>query len=130
MFLGEKIRKLRAARGWSSGRLAQESGISRGYLWQLEENPDKRPSVDILQKLAHTLGVPVSEFIEEPGQKSVASPATPPGLAEFVKTRGTALSVTPTDIEVMRNVHFRGVQPKDPEDWELLFLFLRKWARQ
>ena len=130
MLLGEKIRKLRAAKGWSSGDLAQNSGVSRAYLWQLEKDPKKHPSVQTLERLAKALGVPVTEFIEDSEAQGHASATSPSGLADFVRHRGPALGVTKTDVEVMRNIHFRGAQPEAFEDWELLFLFLRKWARK
>ncbi len=130
MLLGEKISKLRAAKGWSSGELAQNSSVSRAYLWQLEKDPKKHPSVHTLAKLAKALGVPVTEFIENSETQGHASATLPSGLADFVSHRGPALGVTKTDVEVMRNIHFRGAQPDEPDDWELLFLFLRKWARR
>ena len=129
MLLGETIRKLRAAKGWSSGELAQKSGVSRAYLWQLEIGGKEHPTVQILEKLAKALGVPVTEFIEESDAQGLGIATLPLGLADFVRGRGHALGVTKTDVEVMRGIHFRGSQPEASEDWELLFLFLRKWAR-
>ena len=128
MPLGEKIRKLRTARGWSSGELSKESGVSRAYLWQLETDGKGNPSFDVLQKLANALGVSVSEFGEASEDFSANIPL-PPGLEEFVSQKKKALRITKTDIEVMRNTHFRGRRPEDPEDWELLYLFLKKWAQ-
>ena len=128
MSFGETIRRLRCAKGWSSGELADESGVSRAYLWQLETGGKTQPSFAILEKLAKALGVPVSEFSEvkvEPRQER----PLPAGLAEFVRKRGRELGLTKSDVEVMRNIHFRGIQPRKPQDWELLFLFLKKWAR-
>ena len=130
MLLGERIRKLRAAKGWSSGELAQNSGVSRAYLWQLQKDPKKHPSVQTLERLAKALGVPVTEFIEDSAAQGHASAALSSGLADFVRHRGPVLGVTKTDVEVMRGIHFRGTQPEASEDWELLFLFLRKWARK
>ena len=128
MSLGEKIQTLRTAHGWSSGQLSRESGVSRAYLWQLEIGGKENPSFDILQKLANALGVSVSEF-DEASQDFSANIPLPPGLGEFVNSKKKALGITKTDIEVMRNIHFRGRQPRDPEDWELLYLFLKKWAQ-
>jgi len=66
MSLGERIRRLRTARGWSSGELSRESDVSRAYLWQLETGGKENPSFDVLEKLANALGVSVSEFSEVP----------------------------------------------------------------
>ncbi len=127
MELGEKIKQLRLEKGCSSGQLAKESGVSRAYLWQLETGGKESPSLQILQKLASVLGVSVSELCDADPPK-VDFEGLPPGLAEFVKKKGTELRLRPPDVEMMRGIRFRGRQPDNPEDWELLFLFLRKWA--
>ena len=126
MELGGTIRRLREDRGISSGELAKLAGVSRGYLWQLETGGKDRPSFDVLNKLACALEVDVSEFAERdrrPPQSDL-----PAGLLEFYNARSADLGVTGRDVELMRNVQFRGKQPTRPEDWELLFLFLKKWA--
>lgn len=129
MDLGERIKMLRSAKGWSSGQLAEEADVSRAYLWQLETGGKDNPSFDVLEKLANALGVSVSEFSDSRAASSGQSPM-PPALLEFVRNRGRDLGITKQDIEVMKGVHFRGVQPDKPEDWELLYLFLQKWARK
>ena len=128
MRFGEKIVHLREAKGWSTGKLCEESGVSRAYLWQLETGGKDNPSFEVLDKLARVLGVGVSEFSVGVHEET-ASLELPPGLQEFIASRGPRLGVQRTDIEVMRNVNFRGEQPQKPEDWELLFLFLQKWVR-
>jgi len=108
--------------------LAKESGVSRAYLWQLETGGKDRPSLDILERLAKALGVGVSEFTDLDSPRS-SDDWLPPGLAELLRTKGKQLGITDDDIEVMRNIHFRGNRPEAPEDYELLYLFLRRWAR-
>ncbi|MCC6699777.1 MAG: helix-turn-helix transcriptional regulator [Candidatus Hydrogenedentes bacterium] len=128
MTLGERIIQLRNRKGWSSGRLAEEAGVSRGYLWQLETGGKDRPSLNVLERLAKVLGVNVGEFTDEgTGPKPAAKPL-PPGLAQFVREKSSKYGITKSDVEVLGAIHFRGKQPVAPEDWELLYLFLRKWA--
>lgn len=129
MPLGERIRKLRTAVGWSPGRLAKESGVSRAYLWQLETGGKDRPSLEILERLAGALGVGVSEFTNMDSDQKIDK-RLPLGLAEFVAARGDELGISDGDIKVLEKVHYRGRRAKAPEDWELLYLFLRKWARE
>jgi transcriptional regulator with XRE-family HTH domain len=128
MVLGEKIKQLRVARGWSSGELSEKSGVSRAYLWQLERGGKEHPSLQVLERLAKTLGVSVADFSDMPQIQSSAKPA-PPGLVAFLQKKSRELGVTQSDVDVMKGIHFRGAQPSAPEDWELLFLFLKKWAR-
>ena len=56
MLLGEKIRKLRAAKSWSSGELAQKAGVSRAYLWQLEGADAQHQVRDVTLEQVNVLG--------------------------------------------------------------------------
>ena len=127
MTLGEKIVRLREEKRLSAGQLAKAARLSRGYLWQLESGGKNNPSLEVLQKLAGVLGVTVAELGENafPEHKEAD---LPPGLQAFLKTRAHALGVLKPDVEIMKRISFRGKQPDNPEDWELLFLFLKKWA--
>lgn len=127
MNLGDTIQRLRADRGLSSGQLAKLSGVSRGYLWQLETGGKEKPSFDVLERVAAALGVDVSEFSEQ--EVAISDIELPSGLAEFARAKSKELGIRKADIELMKTVHFRGKQPQEPEDWELLFLFLKKWAK-
>ena len=51
---GQRIRKLRKARGWSLERCAKVAGISKDGLWQIEQ--DKREGPYTLEKIAVALG--------------------------------------------------------------------------
>ena len=128
MTLSEKIRLLRNAKGWSSGQLAKAAGVSRGYLWQLETGGKDRPSVEYLERIAKALGVGVTELMSASVQEALLNDL-PAGLRAFIDESGQKYGITESDIDVLRHIHFRGDQPDNPEDWELLFLFLRKWSR-
>ncbi len=127
MELGEKIQQLREDKQWSSGKLAKEAGISRAYLWQLESGSKRSPSLHILQRMASALGVDVSDLCDA-APKRPACDGLPPGLASFVQNRAKALDIRQADVDMLAGISFRGRQPDKPEDWELLFLFLKKWA--
>jgi len=58
--LGDKIRALRAQRGWTQGDLAGKSGIAQKYVSALERGQRTNPSREVVQNLADALGVPVS----------------------------------------------------------------------
>lgn len=59
-------------RGVSQERLAFDSGADRSYVGGLERQTEN-PTVDVLDRLAKTLGVSVSEFFRQP-QKGEAKP--------------------------------------------------------
>lgn len=64
MTLGEKIRKARMNKGLNQKQLAQLLGISHSTLNKYKNNTIK-PNVNILQKIAKILNVPIQYFFEE-----------------------------------------------------------------
>lgn len=66
------LRRIRVARGVTQERLAFDAGVDRSYAGGLERR-EQNPTVDLLDRLAKTLGVPVSEFFKQPRRG-----ATPP----------------------------------------------------
>ncbi len=63
--LGEKLRDLRKARKLTLDKLAELAGLSKSYLWELENRESQRPSAEKLTALADVLGVAVAYFIED-----------------------------------------------------------------
>lgn len=56
---------MRVARGVSQERLAADAGIDRAYLGGLERRTEN-PTVDLLDRVAGVLGVPMSELFVAP----------------------------------------------------------------
>lgn len=63
--LGEKLRALRKKHQLTLEKLAELSGLSKSYVWELENRESQRPSAEKLTALADVLGVSASYFIEE-----------------------------------------------------------------
>jgi len=61
--VGRNVRRVRVAKGISQERLAFDSGVDRSYLGGLERG-EENPTVDVLDKLAATLGVSIAELFE------------------------------------------------------------------
>jgi transcriptional regulator with XRE-family HTH domain len=60
--LGEKIRHLRKQKGYTQEKLAELTGSSQHYIWELENKSPPRPSADKISKIAAILGV-TAEFL-------------------------------------------------------------------
>ena len=60
--IGERLRDLRAQRGWSLNDLADRSGVSRATLSRLE-NADVSPTTTVLAKLCAAYGLTLSRLI-------------------------------------------------------------------
>lgn len=64
-YLATTLRTLRHQREWSLSRLAEETGVSKAMLGQIERN-ESSPTVATLWKIATGLNVPFSTFISPP----------------------------------------------------------------
>lgn len=89
---GFYLRTLRKSRrGWTQERLAQESGLSRNYIADIESGRSANPSRAALRGLARALGVTPSELIElEPpgadGPAPIPEPEPSIALLRFVSS--------------------------------------------
>ena len=63
--VGENLRRLRTQRGLSLEKLAQQSGVSRAMLGQIELG-QSAPTINVLWKIASGLGVTFSALIAAP----------------------------------------------------------------
>ncbi|TDR95060.1 helix-turn-helix domain-containing protein [Enterovirga rhinocerotis] len=61
--LGQQIRALRKIKGLTLQHIADEVGVSTGYLSQIERNRSRLP-IGVLKKIANVLGVQLSWFFQ------------------------------------------------------------------
>lgn len=62
--LGTKINELRRERGKTLEQLAQATGSSKSYMWELENKDVAKPSAEKLDRIAQALGVTASYLID------------------------------------------------------------------
>jgi transcriptional regulator with XRE-family HTH domain len=63
--LAWNLRRIRVRKGLSQERLAFDSGVDRSYVGGLERQ-EENPTVDVLDRLAKTLEVPIAELFRMP----------------------------------------------------------------
>lgn len=63
--LGDNIRKIRKDKKISINKLAEQTGISLGYISDLENNKSTNPSIDKLNLIANALNVSVDAFFKD-----------------------------------------------------------------
>ena len=79
--VGARIEALRRRKRWSRNDLAQEAGVSRQYVGEIEKDEKTNPSVAVLERIARALGwasfheMLESEELEPPVQVAPAEPA-------------------------------------------------------
>lgn len=73
--LGDKIRTLRKAKGYTLEKLAELAESSKSYIWELENKEPPRPSADKIAKIAAVLGV-TADYLIDPSDKLQVEDAT------------------------------------------------------
>ena len=68
------LRRVRVAAGISQERLAADAGVDRAYLGGLERQTEN-PTVDLLDRVASTLQVPLAELFMQPAEGETAPQA-------------------------------------------------------
>lgn len=68
--LADNVRRVRLARGWSQGVLAEKSGLHLNTVGALERGA-LNASVDVIERLALTLEVPFIELFRDDGLSPV-----------------------------------------------------------
>ncbi len=64
--LREKLKAKRTEKGKSLDALAKDAGLSKSYLWELENRQSPpRPSLDKLQAIAGALDIDVAFFMDD-----------------------------------------------------------------
>jgi transcriptional regulator with XRE-family HTH domain len=132
--LADRIRSARQCSGWTLDQLADRAGISKTYLWELEKDEagEKRPSADVLGRLAYTLGLTLAELIGHPTvEVDGRAVELPPGLVEFdERMNAMGERLNREELIDLMGTRFRGRGPGNADEWHLLYLIAKGWGRQ
>jgi transcriptional regulator with XRE-family HTH domain len=71
--LGEKIRAARKSLKLTLEELAEKTGSSKSYIWELENRPVVRPSAEKISKIADALKVTVEFLLDDEKQTFTTS---------------------------------------------------------
>lgn len=120
--IGERIRKRREEAEMSLNALAEASGVSKGYISQLENGGAANPSIDTLKKISEALGMAPQDLLDEPKRLTPGSKRLPRGLAAFLQEREARGKPLPSeDVEMLRGISYRGKTPTKANDWAFLY---------
>jgi transcriptional regulator with XRE-family HTH domain len=113
---GTQVRDRRRQEGLSQQELADQVGISRNYLSQIERGQSTNLSWQVREKLSSLLGL--QEHTDEPTPDLAT---LPPSLIAFAQSA----NLPPDDIQMLARLKYRGQQPTTPEKWELLYTVIK-----
>lgn len=87
--IGARIKYLREARGWTQERLAEEAGVSKSFVSEVEHDR-RNPSAEKLLEIATVLGASLDFIMKGEGRTEEGPPAPvtiPRELAEAAEDR-------------------------------------------
>ncbi len=76
--LGRRVRKARTSRNLTVGKLAEATGLSKGFISQVE-NGRSNPSIESLRAIASALQLPLGLLLGEESKEESSSGAMEPG---------------------------------------------------
>jgi len=126
MFSGLRLRQVREKRGLSRQQLAEKTDppLSRAYIYLLEgageDDGARRPSYDVVVRLAKALDVLPEAFSGEPetsGVHQASDIKIPPALRDAVER----FKIPDGDLEELARFTFRGRRPQSASDWAHLW---------
>jgi transcriptional regulator with XRE-family HTH domain len=109
---GDQVRKRRKADGFSQEKLAEQAGISRTYLSEIERGEVENISFRVVEKLKEVLGI-----------GDDAPEDLPPGLEEFAEEEDLA----PQDQQALASLELRGERPETKQEWRVLYNLIRSY---
>lgn len=134
MTLAKRIHEARKVAGFTLDELAERAGVSKTYLWELENDTkgEKKPSADVLLRIATALSVTIADLLGLPSIRVDESKVDlSPSLVAFrdwMKTIGETLS--PDDLRDLATMRFRGGQPRAKEDWHDLYRLMKRATKK
>jgi transcriptional regulator with XRE-family HTH domain len=130
MGVGKRIAALRQMKGLSLPGLAVKAGISKGYLWQIENESGPNPSLGVLAKVAEALETTVAELLGRPSMRARQAPlpeTLPPGLKEFLEEQKRRGAPVAEDIaRALASLKTRARRTTTKDDWAFLYEAIKR----
>ncbi|APG15012.1 MULTISPECIES: helix-turn-helix domain-containing protein [Bradyrhizobium] len=74
------VRRIRVERGIPQDQLAYDAGIDRSYMGRIEQKKEN-PTIDLLERIAATLGIHLSELFTPPAKGAMPPSRCPEGAS-------------------------------------------------
>lgn len=135
--LGERIRERRRELGWTQEELSRKSGISKGFLSDIE-NGKRSVSAENLSEIARVLGLSLDFLMkgeDAPGHVQAVKPVEiPAALSDFANEEGLSYRQTLTLLQMRRQIlAHRGLASRaggDDFDWRKLYESVKEFLNE
>lgn len=113
---GLTIRARRLESGMSLSQLAEAAGVSKSYLWNLENEPEhKKPSAETLYALAEALGTTMSDLL---GRRLLSEPSQE--IDETLQLYADQEGLSQQEVQQLASIRWRGDPPKTIRRWRFV----------
>lgn len=114
---GPRLRAERLNAGLSLARLAELTGLSKGYLQRLESEPSN-PSLQVLKQIADALDLTIADVLGAPRMRFEPNPeAIPASLRRFADDQ----KLSDSEIRQLASIRFRkGEEPHTSQRWRFI----------
>ncbi len=133
MNFGQRLRNPRTEKGMTLPELADKTGLSKGFLSQLENEQQTNPSLDTLKKIADVFGITLAELLQKDSVKAkrIVPDTIDPSLKECLdEMRHEGLTPNEDVLQAIFAVqHRKGTQPKTKSDWRYLYDSIERWMK-
>ena len=131
--VGERIRKRRNELDWTQERLAKESGLSKGFLSDVEAGK-RSVGADSLLALANALGVSMDELMKgellEPQKGEVDIPAS---LSQFARSANLTFAQALLLLDLQRQIIAHRSRSKSDDlekvDWKRFYEAVKAYVK-
>ncbi len=129
---GDRIKKIRDKRCWTLDKLAEESGISKGFLSDVENNKRDISSQNLL-RIANALGASVDYLLrgDVVKNKEAASVVIPPELSQLSEKQNLSyneiLMVKDTHDAIIARRSNKDRKPFSIDEWQQLYEAIKKF---
>jgi transcriptional regulator with XRE-family HTH domain len=130
--VGDRVKEIREAKKWTQDQLATKSGVSKGFLSDIENNK-RNPSSEYVLKIANALGASIDYLLrgDEPLPVSRREPIViPQALASAAEQLSLSYADTVELLEAHRSVIARRsnktIKPFEVKDWIELYRAIKK----
>ena len=119
--LGERIRRRRRTLGISAADLADDVGVSRAYISQLENGHQDAPSLKVARRIASSLFWTFGDLLN-----TFTPIPVPEHVPEVLSEIAQEYSLTPEVISMLCSIHIEDQRPASRDDWLFLYLAIRQ----
>ena len=115
--VGGRIHHLRTEAGMSLSELADATGVSKSYLWNLESKEQhQRPSGETLYAIAKALNTTMSALM---GKRLLTEPQD--DVDDALRAFAKRAKLSKAEITMLASIKWRGDEPRTVERWRFVY---------